>query len=181
MRIISGSRRGKRLKAPAGLAVRPTPDHVKEALFNILQFNIEGRVFLDLFAGSGQIGLEAVSRGASRAVLVDSAKASCAVIEQNVQETGFAPMARVVNMDYASFLMHNTEEFDIAFLDPPYRTGLVEKALLAVSAHMARGGAIVCEHPVDEPLPEEAGAFRRGREYHYGKILLTVYRHESML
>ncbi|MDD7646574.1 MAG: RsmD family RNA methyltransferase, partial [Ruminococcus bromii] len=79
MRIITGSRRGKKLKTLEGSAVRPTPDRVKESLFNILQFNIEGRVFLDLFAGSGQIGLEAISRGADHAVFVDSAKASCAV------------------------------------------------------------------------------------------------------
>lgn len=181
VRIITGSRRGKKLKTLAGNAVRPTPDRVKESLFNILQFNIEGRAFLDLFAGSGQIGLEALSRGADHAVFVDSAKASCAVVQENVQATGFSAQARIVNADYASFLLRNTERFDIAFLDPPYRTGILEKALEAVTAHMNRGGIVICEHPADEALPERAGAFVRVRDYRYGKILLTAYHHESMV
>ena len=180
MRIITGSRRGKKLKTLEGSAVRPTPDRVKESLFNILQFNVEGRAFLDLFAGSGQIGLEALSRGADHAVFVDSAKASCAVVQENIAATGFSAQARVVNADYASFLLRNTERFDIAFLDPPYRTGTLEKALEAVTAHMNRGGIVICEHPQDEALPEQAGEFVRTREYRYGKILLTAYRHESM-
>lgn len=181
MRIITGSRRGKKLKTLEGNAVRPTPDHVKESLFNILQFDVEGRVFLDLFAGSGQIGLEALSRGAERAVFVDSAKASCAVVQDNIRTTELAAQAHVVNSDYASFLLRNTERFDIAFLDPPYRTGTLEKALLAVTPHMNRGGIVICEHPTDEPLPDQAGEFVRAKDYRYGKILLTAYRHESMV
>lgn len=181
MRIITGSRRGRKLKTLEGNAVRPTPDHVKESLFNILQFDIEGRAFLDLFAGSGQIGLEALSRGADHAVFVDSARASCAVVQDNIKATDFAAQARVVNSDYASFLMRNSERFDIAFLDPPYRTGTLEKALLAVTAHMNRDGIVICEHPVDELLPDSAGEFVRVKDYRYGKILLTAYRHESMM
>ena len=140
MRIITGSRRGRKLKTLPGDAVRPTPDRVKEALFNILQFDLEGRVFLDLFAGSGQIGLEALSRGAKRAVFVDSAKASCGVVLENIHTTGFENEAQVMNAEYASYLLRCTETFDIAFLDPPYRTGTLTKALLAVMPHMNRGG-----------------------------------------
>ncbi len=181
MRIITGSRRGKKLRTLEGNAVRPTPDHIKESLFNILQFNIEGRVFLDLFAGSGQIGLEALSRGAERAVFVDSAKASCSVVEDNIRTTDFSEKATVIHSDFSAFLMRTREQFDIAFLDPPYRTGTLEKALLAVVAHMNRGGIVVCEHPTDEPLPDKAGEFVRVKDYRYGKILLTAYRHESMV
>lgn len=181
MRIITGTRRGKKLKTSEGNAVRPTPDHIKESLFNILQFDIEGRAFLDLFAGSGQIGLEALSRGADHAVFVDSAKASCAVVQDNIRTTEFTAQARVVNSEFSSFLMRNTERFDIAFLDPPYRTGTLEKALLAVVSHMNRGGIVICEHPTDEPIPEKAGEFVRVKDYRYGKILLTAYRHESMV
>jgi len=181
MRIITGSRRGKKLKTLEGNAVRPTPDHIKESLFNILQFDIEGRTFLDLFAGSGQIGLEALSRGADHAVFVDSAKASCAVVQDNIRTTDFAAQAKVVQADYASFLLRNTELFDIAFLDPPYRTGTLEKALLAVAEHMRQGGVIICEHPTDEAIPDRAGAFVRVKDYRYGKILLTAYRHESLV
>ena len=174
MRIITGSRRGRKLKTLPGDAVRPTPDRVKEALFNILQFDLEDRVFLDLFAGSGQIGLEALSRGAKRAVFVDSAKASCGVVLENIHTTGFENEAQVMNAEYASYLLRCTETFDIAFLDPPYRTGTLTKALLAVTPH-------ICEHPTDEDLPETAGEFVRVRDYRYGKILLTAYRHQSMV
>lgn len=180
MRIITGSRRGRKLRTLEGQAVRPTPDRIKEALFNILQFDVEGRVFLDLFAGSGQIGLEALSRGAARAVFVDQAKASCAVVAENVRATAFEAQAQIVNADYAAFLLRGTESFDIAFLDPPYRTGILEKALSAVVPRMSRGGIVICEHPADEALPDTAGEFVRTREYRYGKILLTAYRHESM-
>ena len=172
MRIITGSRRGRKLKTLPGDAVRPTPDRVKEALFNILQFDLEGRVFLDLFAGSGQIGLEALSRGA---------KASCGVVLENIHTTGFENEAQVMNAEYASYLLRCTETFDIAFLDPPYRTGTLTKALLAVTPHMNRGGIVICEHPTDEELPETAGEFVRVRDYRYGKILLTAYRHQSMV
>ena len=175
MRIITGSRRGRKLKTLPGDAVRPTPDRVKEALFNILQFDLEGRVFLDLFAGSGQIGLEALSRGAKRAVFVDS------VVLENIHTTGFENEAQVMNAEYASYLLRCTETFDIAFLDPPYRTGTLTKALLAVTPHMNRGGIVICEHPTDEELPETAGEFVRVRDYRYGKILLTAYRHQSMV
>lgn len=181
MRIITGTRRGKRLKTLDGSAVRPTPDHVKEALFNILQFNVEGRVFLDLFAGSGQIGLEALSRGAQRAVFVDSARAAASVVEENIRLTGFEDSAKLCRMDFAAFLAQTPERFDVAFLDPPYRTGLLQQALELVPAVMNRGGVILAEHPSDEAVPDAAGAFIRVKDYRYGKIMLTAYRHQSLL
>lgn len=181
VRIITGSRRGKKLKTPQGDAVRPTSDRVKEALFNILQFDLEGRSFLDLFAGSGQIGLEALSRGADHAVFVDSAKASCAIVQDNIQLAKFEAQAKVVNAGFEAFLMRNTESFDIAFLDPPYKTGLLQEALAAMPQHMNLGGVIICEHPSDEQLPDEAGGFVRVKDYRYGKIVLTTYRHESLV
>lgn len=181
MRIITGSHRGKKLKTLEGDAVRPTPDHVKESLFNILQFDVEGRVFLDLFAGSGQIGLEALSRGAERAVFVDSSKASCAVVEDNIRSTGLSQKASVIHADYSAYLLRSAERFDIAFLDPPYRTGTLEKALAAVVSHMNLGGIVICEHPTDEALPDVAGEFVRVKDYRYGKIVLTSYRHKDMV
>ena len=169
MRIITGSKRGKKLVTLEGEQVRPTTDRVKESLFNILQFQLEGRKFLDLFAGSGQIGLEALSRGAALCVFVDSAKESIRVVEKNIQSTGLGDRAKVVGSDFA-------EMFDIAFLDPPYRTGLLEQALPLVAQRMNPGGVILCEHPKDEALPEAAGAFRLHKTYRYGKIMLTSYR-----
>lgn len=176
MRIITGSKRGKKLISLEGDQVRPTTDRVKESLFNILQFGIEGRSFLDLFAGSGQIGLEALSRGASRAVFVDSSRASVRVVLQNVEATGFADRAQVVTADFQSFLAGCRDKFDVAFLDPPYREGLLETALPLTVSHMNSGGVVVCEHPKEEALPETAEDFSKVKSYRYGKTALTVYR-----
>lgn len=175
MRIITGTMRGKKLITLEGEAVRPTSDRVKEALFDILQFRIEGRRFLDLFAGSGQIGLEALSRGAKEAVLVDSSRASQQVMEKNVKAVGFDGRARLVPMDFAAFLHSDTSTYDIAFLDPPYRKGLLQQALPLVAERMNPGGIILCEHPRDEELPEVVGDFVQYRQYRYGKIMLTSF------
>ncbi len=176
MRIISGSKRGKKLTAPEGLQVRPTADRVKESLFNILQFSIEGRRFLDLFAGSGQVGLEAVSRGAAQAVLVDVSRDSIRVVEKNCAAVGFGGRTKIVQADFASFLRGSRESFDVAFLDPPYSAGLLEQALPLTAERMNPGGVIVCEHPSGDELPLAAGDFTRGKTYRYGKIALTLYR-----
>jgi 16S rRNA (guanine966-N2)-methyltransferase len=179
MRIITGSARGKKLVTLEGVDVRPTPDRVKEALFNILQFGIEGRSFLDLFAGSGQIGLEAISRGAESTVFVDMSKKSVSVIEQNVSSTGFGSKSKVVNADSVMYIKRTSEKFDVAFLDPPYRSGLLQEALPFTAEAMNPGGIIICEHPRDEELPECAGDFCKLKEYRYGKIILTSYRRKD--
>lgn len=180
MRIITGSARGRRLLTLEGEDVRPTTDRVKEALFSILQFQIEGRRVLDLFAGSGQLGLEALSRGAREVVFVDAGKEPISVIEKNIASTGLGENARVLHMDYAAFLLRRNDPFDIALLDPPYRTGLLQKALPLTAAIINKGGVIVCEHPMDEDVPESAGDFVKTRDYRYGKILLSVYRHKDL-
>lgn len=179
MRIISGERRGKKLTALEGLAVRPTADRVKEALFNILQFSVEGRVFLDLFAGSGQVGLEALSRGAKQAVFVDSSKASLKVVRQNIAATGMGDRAVVQEADFAAYLRRKPQRFDLAFLDPPYHAGLLEQALPLTAACMNPGGVIICEHPVELSLPEQVGEFQAQKTYRYGKTALTLYRREA--
>lgn len=178
MRIISGSKRGKKLIALEGMEVRPTTDRVKEALFDILQFSVEGKRFLDLFAGSGQIGLEALSRGAASAVFVDVSRDSLRVVEKNIAATGFGDRSRVVQADASRFLRGTGRQFDIAFLDPPYRTGLLEQALPLTAERMAPGGVVFCEHPSDEEPPAQAGKLFRDRTYRYGRIMLTVYRGE---
>lgn len=159
MRIITGSKRGKKLVTLEGEQVRPTTDRVKESLFNILQFQLEGRKFLDLFAGSGQIGLEALSRGAALCVFVDSAKESIRVVEKNIQSTGLGDRAKVVGSDFAAYLRGSREMFDIAFLDPPYRTGLLEQALPLVAQRMNPGGVILCR------APQGRGAARGRRRF----------------
>lgn len=180
MRVITGTARGKRLITREGEAVRPTPERVKEALFSIIQFEIEGRRVLDLFAGSGQLGIEALSRGAREAVFVDSSRESAETVRKNVEACGFAPSAKIEQTDFAAYLMRAGEPFDLAFLDPPYRTGLLQRALPLVAPRMNPGGTIFCENPDGEELPEQAGEFSRGKSYRYGTVRLTVYRRKDV-
>ena len=176
MRVITGSARGRKLKELPGMDTRPTTDKVKESIFNIIQFDVEGRRVLDLFAGTGQLGIEALSRGAREAVFVDSSREAVRVIEKNLAAAGFKDRARVVGADFAGYLRAGRETFDIAFLDPPYREGLMERALELVSVRMAPGGVILCEHGSREVLPERAGDFEKRKVYRYGKTSVTAYR-----
>ena len=169
MRIITDLARGARLSAPDGREVRPTPERVKEGIFSALQFDIEGRRVLDLFAGSGQLGLEALSRGAVSAVFVDASDSSLQYVKKNIESTGLSDKARVVRSDYASFTAASRDVFDIVFLDPPYSAGLL---LPLMSDH----GIIVCEHPPEVKPEETVGGFKISRTYRYGKVLVTVYR-----
>ncbi len=176
MRIITGLARGARLSAPDGREVRPTPERVKEGIFSALQFDIEGRRVLDLFAGSGQLGLEALSRGAVSAVFVDASDSSLQYVKKNIESTGLSGKARVVRSDYASFTAASRDVFDIVFLDPPYSAGLLLPALKAVLPLMSDHGIIVCEHPPEVKPEETVGGFKISRTYRYGKVLVTVYR-----
>lgn len=176
MRVITGSARGKRLQTLPGTATRPTAERVKEALFSILQFELEGRCVLDLFAGCGQLGIEALSRGAARCVFVDSSREAQAVIRANIDGCGFAAKSDLVGTDHRSYLACCRELFDIILLDPPYSTGMLEEALAGCDRVLRPGGVVTCEHPSDAVLPETAGALTRHRVYRYGKIGLTVYR-----
>ena len=176
MRIITGVAKGKRLVTPEGRDVRPTPERVKEGIFSALQFDIEGRRVLDLFSGSGQLGLEALSRGAESAVFVDASNASVKIVKQNIELTGFGNKAKVFCSDYTSFASACRDTFDIVFLDPPYAAGLLMPALKAVLPLMSDYGTIICEHP-PEVVPEETvGGFSIVKTYRYGKVLVTVYR-----
>ncbi len=176
MRVITGSARGRKLFTQEGKQVRPTTDRVKEAIFSIIQFDIEGRTVLDLFAGSGQLGIEALSRGAAFAVFVDSSKEAVEVVKKNLIHTDLAQNARVINKDYNTFLLDKGETFDIAFLDPPYSKGIPEKALPLVAGRMSEHGIILCEHPDEEAMPPEVGGFTKNKDYRYGNTVITVFR-----
>ncbi len=178
MRVITGTARGRALRTLEGDEVRPTTDKVKESMFNIIQFEVEGRKVLDLFAGSGQLGIEALSRGAESATFVDVAKEPIAVVKENLQKTGFLSKAEVVRSDSLSFLRMTGKKFDLVFLDPPYSTGLLQKALDLVGDVVAEGGTVICESPFGEEMPESPSGLTKHRDYKYGKIALTVYRKE---
>ena len=177
MRIISGSARGRKLKEPQGMDTRPTTDKVKESLFNIIQFDLEGRRVLDLFGGTGQLGLEALSRGSAHCTFVEQRREAVALIRENLKLTGLTDRARVVNGEALSYLASAGERFDLVFLDPPYAAGLWKPALEAVSRFdiLSDHGIIICESPRDEALPEAVGLCRVHRTYRYGRIKLTTY------
>lgn len=178
MRIITGTAKGKRLSTLEGMDVRPTPEKVKEALFSALQFDIEGRRVLDLFAGSGQLGLEALSRGAKSAVFVDASPASVKIIKKNIESTGLSENSKVYQSDFSSFCAMCCETFDIVFLDPPYAAGLLTPAIRAVLPLLSDYALIICEHPSEVKFEDSIGGFSVYRTYRYGKVFVTVYRKE---
>lgn len=176
MRVITGSARGAKLKTLEGVTTRPTSDRVKEAIFNIIQFDIEGASVLDLFAGSGQLGIEALSRGAKHCTFVDSSNRSVEVVKQNLKTVGFEKRASVFCGDGKMYIKLSKDEFDIALLDPPYNKKILDDVLPVVAEKMSDYGVILCESELREELPETAGDFSKDREYKYGKIKITTYR-----
>ncbi len=176
MRVITGEARGRRLVTLEGDDVRPTTDKVKEGMFNIIQFDIPEANVLDLFAGSGQLGIEALSRGAKHCCFVDASERPLDVVRENLKTCGFEKRASTFSGDSISYISLSREMFDIVFLDPPYRKGLIDKALPVLANKVSDGGVIVCETSIEETLPETAGDFQIAKEYKYGKIKLTTYR-----
>lgn len=178
MRVITGKARGIQLKTPDGMQTRPTSDRVKEALFSIIQFDIPGAQVLDLFGGTGQLGIEALSRGAQSAVFVDAGEKACALIRENLKRTKLETDARVVRSDYLDYLKRTREKFDIIFLDPPYAEVFLENALNIITEIdiLQTNGIIIAERPLGKELPWDFEGYRRSRDYKYGNTLLTVYR-----
>ena len=176
MRVIAGKAKGKQLKTPEGMLTRPTTDRVKEALFSILQFDMPGTRVLDLFGGTGQLGIEALSRDAKEAVFVDAREEACCLIRENLKRTGF--FGKVVRADYLAYLAHCKERFNIVFLDPPYAEVFLENALKRITEIdiLQSGGIIATERPFGKELPWDFPGYERSRDYKYGKTLLTFYR-----
>ncbi len=178
MRVITGSARGRRLKTPENYDIRPTTDNVKESVFNIIQFDIEGRQVLDLFAGTGQLGIECLSRGAAGAVFVDRDREAVRIIKDNLKTCGMK--ATVLQEDSISFLNH-CGKFDVIFIDPPYDSDLYESALKIINLVdiLSEGGIIICEARREKMLPEMTEPYRKRREYNYGKVKICIYTKES--
>ena len=178
MRVISGTARGRRLKELEGMETRPTTDRVKEGMFNVLQFDIEGRRILDLFAGTGQLGIECLSRGAKEAVFVDRRTDAVRLIRENLKRTRMETQGKVVRSDYLDYLKRSREKFDIILLDPPYAAGLLEGVISHITRFdiLAPHGIIVAEHPVELGMPGVEAPYRLHRTYRYGKIAMTVYK-----
>ena len=177
MRVITGTARGRKLKTPETYDIRPTTDNVKEALFNILQFDIEGRRVLDLFAGTGQLGIECLSRGAASATFVDRDREAVRIVRENLKSCGMS--APVFQEDSLRFL-ESAGTFDLIFVDPPYDSDLYEEVLERINSVdiLSDGGIIICEARRDRQLPEMTAPYQKGREYCYGKVKLCLYKKE---
>ena len=181
MRVITGSARGISLKTPSGMSTRPTADRVKEALFSIIQFDIPAARVLDLFGGTGQLGIEALSRGAKQAVFVDAQESACRLIRENLSRTKLENQGRVVRSDYTVFLKTCKEHYDIILLDPPYAEVFLENSLKMITEIdiLQSGGIIVTERPVGKALDLDFAGYTRSRDYKYGNTILAIYRKES--
>lgn len=178
MRVITGKARGIQLKTPDGMQTRPTADRVKEALFSIINFDIPGANVLDLFGGTGQLGIEALSRGAKSAVFVDAREDACRLIRENLKRTKLEKEGRVIRSDYTDYLKRCREKFNIILLDPPYAETYLENALNRITEIdiLETDGIIVTERPLGKDLPWEFDGYDRSRDYKYGKTLITLYR-----
>ena len=178
MRVITGRARGATLKTPEGLQTRPTTDRVKEALFSVIHFDIPGAHVLDLFGGTGQLGIEALSRGAKRAVFVDESDKACKLINENLRRTRLEQEGTVVRGDYLAYLGRCREKFNIIFLDPPYAEVFLENALKRITEIdiLQSGGIIVTERPLGKDLPFNFEGYERSKDYKYGNTLITLYR-----
>ena len=178
MRVITGSARGRRLKTPEGQDIRPTTDNVKESVFNILQFDIEGRRVLDLFAGTGQLGIECLSRGAREAVFIDRDRDAVKIVRENLKTCGFS--APVLQQDALGYL-NNCGKFDLIFVDPPYDAGLYGSVLEKINSVdiLSDGGIILCESRRETLLPDMRKPYYKKKEYRYGRVKLSLYAKES--
>ena len=181
MRIIAGEFKGRKLSVPRDDSVRPTAEKVREAVFSMLQNEIPDAVVLDLFAGTGSLGLEALSRGARRVYFTDRDRQSIALVRSNVKACGAEDRSVILCADYASAISRIHDKIHIVFLDPPYKAGLMEDCLtrLADSPLLPEGGLIVAEHGREEVLPDELSCLQRIRDRKYGKVRVSVYEKQE--
>jgi 16S rRNA (guanine966-N2)-methyltransferase len=181
MRIVAGTVRGRTLKAPKGAdVIRPTSDKVRQSVFNVLGQTCEGLTVLDLFAGTGALAFEALSRGAVKAVLVDSGREAQALCRENAQALGFTPRVEILPfpVDRAiPKLSVRGDRFELIFADPPYAQTAVDNLLTWLTSHplLAPGGQLVLEHSKHEAAPEVAGAFTRVDQRTFGETVVSIY------
>jgi len=187
VRVISGSARGRKLKEPAGHGIRRTSDMVKESIFNIIQFDIEGRRVLDLFAGTGQMGIEALSRGAKGVTFVDSSPEAVKLIRENLKLCGFDDRATVHTRDALRHLGRNQpgdqdrETYDLIFVDPPYGTELASAAVEGIIRFdkLNANGIIICETKANYVMKAVSLPYSLQKEYRYGSVKIMRYTREN--
>ena len=183
MRIIAGDYKGRKLETPRDYSIRPTTDKVKEALFSILSFRISDTRVLDLFSGTGNLGIEALSRGAKECVFVDNARDSINLIKYNVEHCKAQDYSQVIYGDFRRVLSTQTEGFDIILLDPPYYKGVLEECFQLIKQYnlLNNDGVIIAEHPKDVEIDVEYYGIKKTKEKKYGKIILSIWEDASDL
>jgi len=184
LRVIAGEYRGRRLDRIEGMDIRPTTDMVKESLFNILGAAVIDSVFLDLFGGTGGIGIEALSRGAKHVVFIDSSIKSVKVLKGNLERLDIKNNVEVFNTDYSTAVskLHKFgKEFDIIFIDPPYSVGIAQDALKQINEHpiLSQSGLIIVEHDTKDEMPESLGKLYMYRSKQYGNTALSFYAYKE--
>jgi len=177
MRVISGVARGRRLHQPKTDSIRPSKDMVKESMFNIIQFDLPGARVLDLFAGTGQLGIEALSRGAKSAVFVDSDSEAVKLVKENLKVCDFSDISMVYNTDALKYLQYE-ENFDIIFIDPPYNGALAQDVVLKISEFdkLTKNGIMMCETADDFNFPELRAPYTLKKTYKYGITFVHCFR-----
>ena len=186
MRVVAGSQKGRRLKKPEGQDLRPTSARVREALLSILAHRTQGARVLDLYAGTGALGLESLSRGAHRVVFVENHVASAQILRENVTRCGHDERCVVMTQDAETFLTAppscgEPPAFDIVFADPPYHTTDLTRLLerLSRSGTIASQGMVILEHFFKHPVPSQIGALTQTRQSRYGDTMLTFYQRSA--
>lgn len=177
MRIIAGDYKGRKLYGPKDQEIRPTTDKVKEAVFSILTNEIYESIVLDLFAGTGNLGLEALSRGAKRCYFGDHSRESLSLIKENIHHCRAEDKSTVLAGDFKKALSRVPEQCDLIFLDPPYGDGLLPQCLAQIRELdlLAEGGMIICEHKKEEKMEEELSGFTKVKERRYGRVVVSIY------
>ncbi len=180
MRIIAGEAKNKKIKSRKGMNTRPTLGSVKESLFSIISAYVPDSVFLDLFTGTGNIALEALSRGAKRAVMIEQDPEALKIVIENINTLGYEDRCRAYKNDVVravEILGRKDEKFDIIFMDPPYKQELCTKVMKAIgkAGILAQGGLIICEHHIFEELADEIGEFKKADYRKYGKKAMTFF------
>lgn len=180
MRIITGDFKGRRLEMPENNNIRPTTEKVKEAIFSIIAGNLEDAVCVDLFAGTGNLGLEALSRGAEKCYFGDNSRESLAIIKRNIEMCRAEEWSVVIPGDFEKILTRlgeKEEKIDIFFLDPPYKKGLYERCFELIREYnlLADEGIIIAEHNIRDVLPEELDGFVKIKERTYGTVAISIY------
>ncbi len=182
MRIITGSARGVKLSTLEGEATRPTAERTKEALFSIIQFELENKSVFEPFGGSGQLSLEALSRGASGAFISDLSNDACEIIKQNAKKTKLFEKTRIVCSDYKAVIkgLSGREKFGIVFLDPPYKGGILEDSLVRIAEGglVSEGGLVICES--EKELSLELSGFTVIKTAKYSRAYITIYRKDAL-